>query len=260
MTEKTEYPPGSPAWVDLGTPDPAAAKTFYQSLFGWELQDMGPDAGGYMIATLRGKQVAGVGPQMGPPGAPPWWTTYVYIEDADTTAKSIEAAGGKVMMPPFDVMDAGRMAVFTDPEGAVCAIWQPNQHRGAQLVNEPGTLCWNELASRDVEGAKRFYGAVFGWVGDTQTMGDMTYTEWKLNGESIGGMREIGPMDPPDLPPNWLVYFATDDTDATVAKVSAGGGNVMVPPTDIPPGRFAVVTDPQGTIFALIKMNPVEQG
>jgi predicted enzyme related to lactoylglutathione lyase len=259
MTEKTEYAPGTPAWVDLGTPDPAAAKTFYESLFGWELQDMGPDAGGYMIATLRGKQVAGVGPQMGPPGAPPWWTTYVYIEDADTTAKSIEAAGGKVMMPPFDVMDAGRMAVFTDPEGAVCAIWQPNQHRGAQLVNEAGTLSWNELASRDIEGAKRFYGAVFGWTGDTQTMGDMSYTEWKLNGESIGGMREIGPMDPPDLPPHWLVYFATDDTDASVAKVSAGGGNVMVPPTDIPPGRFAVVTDPQGAIFALIKMNPVDQ-
>jgi predicted enzyme related to lactoylglutathione lyase len=183
----------------------------------------------------------------------------VYIEDADTTAKSIEAAGGKVMMPPFDVMDAGRMAVFTDPEGAVCAIWQPNQHRGAQLVNEAGTLSWNELASRDIEGAKRFYGAVFGWTGDTQTMGDMSYTEWKLNGESIGGMREIGPMDPPDLPPHWLVYFATDDTDASVAKVSAGGGNVMVPPTDIPPGRFAVVTDPQGAIFALIKMNPVDQ-
>jgi predicted enzyme related to lactoylglutathione lyase len=260
MTEKTEYAPGTPGWVDLGSPDPAAAKGFYESLFGWEIQDMGPDAGGYMIASLRGKQVAGLGPIMGPPGTPPAWMTYVYVEDADATAKKIEEAGGKPLMPPFDVMEAGRMAVFMDAEGAVCAIWQPNQHRGAQLVNEAGAFCWNELASRDPEGAKQFYGAVFGWVGDTQTMGDMTYTEWKLNGETIGGMRPIGPMDPPGLPAHWLVYFATDDTDASVAKVTEGGGTVMVPPTDIPPGRFAVVSDPQGAVFALIKMNPAEQG
>jgi predicted enzyme related to lactoylglutathione lyase len=259
MTEMSEYAPGTPAWVDLGTPDPAAAKTFYESLFGWELLDMGPDAGGYMIATKDGKQVAGLGPQQGPPGAPPWWTTYIYIEDADATAKAIEAAGGNVMAPPFDVMEAGRMAVFTDAEGAVCAIFQPNQHRGAQLVNEPGSFGWNELASRDIDGAKKFYGEVFGWQGDTQEMGPMTYTEWKLNGTTIGGMRAIGDMDPPGMPANWLVYFVTDDTDAAVGRVTAGGGQVMMPPTDIPPGRFAIVSDPQGAMFALIKLNPMGQ-
>jgi predicted enzyme related to lactoylglutathione lyase len=253
MVEKTSYAPGTPAWVDLGTPDPAAARTFYSTLFGWEIQDLGPEAGGYTIATLRGKQVAGLGPLMAP-GQPPAWTTYVYVDDVDATAKAVEAAGGTVMAPPFDVMEAGRMAVFMDPTGAVIAGWQPNQHRGAEIVNEPGAFCWTELATRDVDAAKRFYRSVFGWDSETHEMGPMVYTEFKLNGESIAGMMAMGDQFPPEVPPHWLVYFAVEDTDGSLAKVNELGGPTLAPAMDIPSGRFAVVADPQGAAFGIIRL------
>jgi predicted enzyme related to lactoylglutathione lyase len=148
MPEKTEYAPGTPSWVDIGT-DVEPAKAFYSSLFKWDCQDAGPpeETGGYGFFLRNGKMVAGYGPQQNP--GPPFWSTYVSVSDADATAKEAEAAGGTVVMAPMDVMDAGRMAVFQDPQGAFISAWQPSGHKGAQLVNEPGTLCWNELNSRD---------------------------------------------------------------------------------------------------------------
>ncbi|HSS11133.1 MAG TPA: VOC family protein [Acidimicrobiales bacterium] len=253
MPERSEYAPGTPAWVDLGTSDLEAAKTFYSGLFGWGLQDMGPEAGGYTMATVRGKQVAGLGPLMAE-GQPTAWTTYVYIEDADATAKEIEAAGGTVFAPPFDVMTAGRMGVFADPTGAVFAIWQPRDHKGAQLVGEAGALCWNELHTRDPDRAKQFYHDVFGWTGQTSEMDGMTYTEWKLGDETVGGMMPMGDQFPAEVPPHWLAYFAVDDCDATVAKAGQLGGSVLSPAMDIPQGRFAVVADPQGAAFGVIKL------
>jgi predicted enzyme related to lactoylglutathione lyase len=252
MTKMTHYEPGTPCWVDLSSPEVDASKAFYGALFGWTAQTGPPEAGGYVLFEIDGVPVAGLGPIMNE-GQPTAWTTYVSVDDADKAVATAQAAGATVLMESMDVLDVGRMAIFADPTGAVIAVWQPRNHIGAGLVNEPNTLCWNELATRDIEGAKAFYGALFGWQGDTSEMEGMTYTEWKLNDRTIGGMLEMGANFPPQVPPHWLAYFATDDCDATVAKATGLGASVMMPATDIPPGRFAVLADPQGAAFAVIK-------
>lgn len=255
--EMTRYEPGTPSWVDLGTPDPAGAAAFYGALFGWEVKDQGPDAGGYRMAFLRGKPVAGIGPQQ-QPDVPPWWTSYLTVSDADATAKVVREAGGQVFMEPTDVLTAGRMAVFADPTGAVFAVWQPGDHIGAGLVTEPGTLCWNELTTRQPDAAVAFYRAVFGWTADAQPMGPLTYTQWHRGGTVVGGMMPMeGDSWPAEIPSHWMVYFAVEDTDAAAAKVTELGGMVSVPPTDIPPGRLAVVNDPHGAVFSILTMKPL---
>jgi predicted enzyme related to lactoylglutathione lyase len=253
MPERTEYAPGVPSWIDIGT-DVEGAKQFYGSLFGWSTQDAGPpeETGGYGFFLKDGKMVAGYGPQQNP--GPPFWTTYISVADADETAKKVEQAGGNVVMAPMDVMGAGRMAVFQDHQGAFISVWQPMEHRGAQLVNEPGTLVWNELNTRDVDGSKAFYTAAFGWEAQTHEGGPMPYTEFKVGGESIAGCMPMPPMIPAQVPPHWLVYFAVEDTDATVAQAGELGGSVRMPPMDTPAGRISVLADPQGATFAVIKM------
>lgn len=252
MPQRTQYAPGTPSWVDIGT-DVERAKEFYGALFGWSPQDAGPpeETGGYGFFTKDGKMVAGYGPQQNP--GPPFWTTYVSVADAEETAKKAEHAGGTVVVAPMDVMDAGRMAAFQDPQGAFISVWQPGQHPGAQLVNEPGALSWNELNTRDVEGSKAFYTAVFGWEAQTHSE-PMPYTEFKLGGDSIAGMMPMPPMVPAEVPPHWLVYFAVDDTDAAVAKAGELGGSVRLAPMDTPAGRLSVLADSQGAVFAVIKL------
>jgi predicted enzyme related to lactoylglutathione lyase len=250
--EVTKYEPGVPSWVDLGTPDIDKAKAFYSGLFGWEITDTGPDGGGYHIANLRGKPVAGLGPQMNP--GPPVWTTYVNVENADAAAEKVTANGGQIFMAPMDVMDAGRMGVFADQLGAVFSVWQPNQHPGAAIVNEPGTLGWNELITTDVEGSKAFYAAVFGWGAETSGEGPSAYTEWKLGGRSIGGMMLKPAEMPAEVPPHWGVYFLVADADAAVATVGELGGSTAMGPMDIEPGRFAVVVDPTGAVFNVMAL------
>ena len=251
MSERSEYAPGTPCWVDIGT-DVEGAKAFYGGLFGWEAQDAGPveETGGYGFFTKNGKQVAGYGPQQTP--GPPFWASYVWVDNVDETAKRAESAGGTVMAA-MDVMAAGRMAVVQDPEGAFISLWQPGEHRGAQVVNEPVSLCWNELNTRDVAGAKSFYREVFGWEPVTQGEGADAYTEFQLGGKDVAGMREMVGM-PAQVPPHWLVYYAVADTDATVARAQELGGSVLFGPMDIEPGRFAVLHDPQGANFAVIKL------
>jgi predicted enzyme related to lactoylglutathione lyase len=255
MPERTSHAPGTPSWVDIGT-DVEAAKTFYTGLFGWDTEDAGPVevAGGYGFFTQGGKAVAGYGPQQNP--GPPFWSTYVTVADVDVTTKAVEAAGGTVLVAPMDVMDAGRMAVYLDSGGAAFSAWQPLGHIGAQLVNEPVSMCWTELNTRDVEGAKTFYASVFGWEAVTgQDEGPMPYVEFKVEGESIAGMMSMPPHLPAEVPPHWLVYFAVDDTDSTIAKATELGGVVHMEPMEIPEvGRFAVLGDPQGAVFAVIKM------
>ncbi|HZQ27024.1 MAG TPA: VOC family protein [Acidimicrobiales bacterium] len=259
MPEMTGYANGVPSWVDLSSPDIAASAAFYGGLFGWQFQDAGPDAGGYGMFLLRGKMVAGLGP-LQDPNQPPAWSTYVNVDDADTTVKTAREEGATVFVEPMDVMDAGRMAIFADPTGAVAGIWQPGQHRGAQLVNEPGAFCWNELNTRDPDRAKAFYAAVFGWEADTQSMGEggPSYTEFKVGGRSVAGMMDMRGRLPDEAPPHWLVYFAVDDTDQTVATATQQGGMTFMPPMDLPVGRFAVLGDPEGAVFAVIKMQPAE--
>jgi predicted enzyme related to lactoylglutathione lyase len=253
MTEATSHAPGIPSWVDLSTPDPEAAKKFYAALFGWEPVTVeAPEAGGYTMLHQRGKPVAGMAP--GGDG-PPAWSTYVSTADADATAAKVRAAGGTVMLEPMQVMTAGRMAVFIDPTGAVFAVWQAGDHHGAGLVNEPGAPCWNELQTRDVVAAKRFYSAVFGWGSETHE-GPMPYTEWKQDGRSIGGMMSMDAAGvPAAVPPHWLVYFGSADCDATTARAVELGATVIVPPMDIQDGlRFSVVADPQGAVFGVVRM------
>ncbi|MGE5287935.1 MAG: VOC family protein [Micromonosporaceae bacterium] len=255
MPEMSAYGDGVPSWIDLASPDMAASKAFYTALFGWEaFTPPVPEAGGYTLFSIGGKQVAGAGPIMSQE-QPPAWTTYVNVTDADGTAKKIADAGGNLLMGPMDVMDQGRMALFADPSGAVLGLWQPGTHTGAQLVNEPGTYCWSELATRDVEGSKAFYGAVFGWEASTEAAGPMEYTEFKVGGNSIAGMYAIGPDSPEDMPPHWGVYFAVADCDAAVGTASTLGATVFEAPTDIPVGRFAVLRDPQGAFFRMVKLS-----
>jgi predicted enzyme related to lactoylglutathione lyase len=280
MLERDGYLPGVPCWVDTSQPDPEAAVAFYSGLFGWEFEDVMPlGAGGkYFIARLRGGDVAAVGSQ--PEGGPPMavWNTYVWVESADEAAAKVRAAGGRVLTDPFDVMDAGRMAVFMDPEGAAFCVWQAKEHKGARIVNESGSLNFNGLNTRDAEGAKSFYGSVFGW----ETLDIAGGSEmWRLPGygdyleRSDPGLRErmaqsgapdgfedvvatLNPIanDQPDVPAHWSVTFAVDDADATAARAAQLGGQVVLPPFDAPWVRMTVITDPQGATFIASKFVP----
>jgi predicted enzyme related to lactoylglutathione lyase len=254
--EIERYDHGVPSWVDLGSDDVSAAKDFYRGLFGWNTPEGPPEAGGYAVCDLNGKTVAGLGPNMNP-AAPPHWSTYVNVDNADDTVAKVEANGGMVYMPPMDVMEAGRMAVFADPAGAAIGLWQPHQHMGAQLVNEPGTYCWSELMTDDLAGSKAFYKAVFGWEAETQgPEGPGGYTEWKVGGRSVGGMMAKPEQMPADAPSFWGVYFAVADTDASVALSQELGASVMMSPMDIEPGRFALLIDPVGAMFNVLALKP----
>ena len=253
MPEMTKYEPGTPSWVDLGTPDPVDASRFYSGLFGWTIDEGPPEAGGYRMCMLDNKPVAGLGPQMNT-DMPPWWTTYITVTNADESAAAIKEDGGSVMVEPFDVLDVGRMAVAADPAGAMFSIWQPRTHAGAGIVNDPNTWCWNELTTRDPQRSVEFYGAVFGWTAGLLPMeGAADYTEFRVGDRGIAGMMPMeGDSWPADLPNHWMVYFTVDDCEAAVAKVESLGGTITVPPTEVPPGTFAVVHDPQGAVFSVI--------
>jgi predicted enzyme related to lactoylglutathione lyase len=253
----TKYEPGTPSWVDLGTPNPAAASSFYNGLFGWDIQEGPPEAGGYRMCMLDGQPVAGLGPQMNP-NMPPFWTTYVTVSDADESAAAITSNGGTVIVEPMDVLDVGRMAVAMDPAGAAFSVWQPRQHIGAGIVNDPNTLCWNELTTRDPQRSVAFYGAVFGWTANIVSGAAPTdYTEFHVNGKAIAGMMPMeGEGWPPDLPNHWAVYFAVEDCQRTLDRVNELGGKVLMGPKEVPAGTFAVVQDPQGAVFSVIALRP----
>jgi predicted enzyme related to lactoylglutathione lyase len=255
MPERTSYAPGTPSWVDIGT-DVDAALPFYTALFGWSTEPAGPpeEAGGYGFFLKDGKQVAGYGPQ-GNPG-PPVWSTYVTVADVEEAAGVVTGAGGAVVVPPMDVMTAGRMAVCRDPQGGFFSVWQPIDNIGAEVVNEPGAFCWNEIQSRDIDGSKTFYTTVFGWEAVThEAAGPMgAYTEFRLDGQAVAGGMAMPPMVPPEVPTYWLVYFAVDDCEASVETARSLGATVLVPPMDVNVGRFAVLQDPQGATFAVIRL------
>ncbi|MEY9886709.1 putative enzyme related to lactoylglutathione lyase [Catenulispora sp. MAP5-51] len=250
----TEYVPGTPCWVDLGTTDLEGAKKFYGGLFGWTSQVAeDPAAGGYTMFLRGGEQVAGAMTTMSPE-QPVAWSTYVAVTDADATMTKAQQAGAQTIMPPMDVTDVGRMAMFADPTGAVLGLWQPKSMKGAALVNEPGSLTWDELNTRDAEAAKAFYTATFGWDSSTAQMDGMEYTELKVNGRTVAGMMVMDDAHfPKETPPHWAVYFGVDDCEASVKKVGELGGTVVVPTTPIPMGRFAVCQDPQGGYFSMFE-------
>ncbi len=259
MGKRSSYVPGTFCWVDFSAHDMNAAKSWYAELFGWEVAESDTQGGPpYAMFLKDGQVVAGLGQmndEMKSAGVPPIWNSYVSVEDVAATAQRVEQHGGKVMVPPMKVLDAGWLAFFTDPTGAMFAAWQPGQHHGAQVVNEHGALSWNELATPDVEAAKGFYGEVFGWGYEAQAMPEFEYTSCKVGENYNGGIMPMAGPQWEGVPPYWGVYFGVDDADAMADKVAKAGGKVVVPPTDIMPGRFAVVQDPQGGTFTIMKLN-----
>jgi len=251
MGERTSHAPGTFSWVDLGTTDADGAKAFYGSLLGWQFEDMPvPDAPPYSMARIGGLTVAALYGKRDE-SQPPAWLSYVTVADADGVAASAAGLGGTVISEPFDVLDAGRMAVLQDPTGAVFAIWQAKQSIGAQLVNDPGSLTMNQLNTNDTGAAEAFYGTLFGWTFEQVASGEQEF--WSIrNGDRLNG----GMMPTPQgwaIPSHWLAYFTTADLDAAVAQIHELGGGVTVGPLPIPAGRFAVATDPQGAGFALFE-------
>jgi uncharacterized protein len=301
MPERDGYIPGVPCWVDVSEPDPEAALDFYGGLFGWEFEDVMPGGSErrYFIGrgqsksssifdtsgALRSGDVAAVRsiPEAVPPR--PMWNTYFWVESADEAASQVSAAGGNVVVRPFDFMDACRMAIFTDPEGAAFGVWEAKEHKGAQLVNDPGAVVFNNLNTRDVDGAKSFYGSMFGWQtgpigGGAEGWTLPGYGDW-LEREHHPGLRKqmaeagapdgfedvVGSIvriadDQPETPPHWSVTFAVADADATAAKAGELGGTVIVPPFDAPWStptytiRITVIADPQGATFSGSKFVP----
>ncbi len=279
MPERDGYIPGVPCWVDTTQPDSEKAAAFYGDLFGWAFEEGMPDdaPGHYLLGRIRGGDVAAVSSV--PDGAPPMatWNTYIWVDDADVAAKKVVEAGGSVLMEPFDVMDAGRMAVVADPEGSVFNVWQAKEHKGARIVNEHGSLNFNGLATRDQAAAERFYGAVFGWSILSLAAGPF----WRLPAygdhleEATPGLRkQVAEMGAPDgfievvaaiepiakgdkdTPAHWTVTFATDDVEATVAKARELGAEILEGPVDAPWVRMAVIRDPQGATFVASQFVP----
>ncbi len=281
MLERDGYLAGVPCWVDTNQPDPEAAIAFYGGLFGWEFEDVLPAGSGgrYFIARLGGGDVAAVGSQ--PKGTPQMavWNTYIWAQSTDEAASKVLDGGGHIVMEPVDMMQAGRMAVCTDPEGAAFRLWQAKQHKGARIVNEPGSLNFNSLNVRDADRARSFYGSLFGWETlDIEGGGEM----WRLPGygdflaQSDPELRKrqaasgaapegfadvvatLNPIVPnqPEVPAHWSVTFAVDDADATAERATALGGRVVVPPFDAPWVRMTVITDPQGATFTASKFVP----
>ncbi|HEX8691161.1 MAG TPA: VOC family protein [Longimicrobium sp.] len=258
MTVTATHAPGTFCWVDLSAHDAAAAKRFYPALLGWSVNDMKYGEAEHEVYTMYevdGRQVAAsaaMGEDQKGMGVPPFWLSYVAVENADETAARAAELGGTVMAGPFDVLDAGRMAIVQDPTGAVFALWQAGRHQGAGLLGQPGALCWNELGTADPARARDFYTSLFGW-GAQEMETVAPYTMFAQGEQMVGGMYQLSPDM--QMPPCWLPYFAVDDADATAERVRELGGQVLMGPEDIPGiGRFVLIQDPQGAFFYVIKL------
>jgi uncharacterized protein len=258
MPEVSSHPPGAFCWPELATLDQNGAKAFYSALFGWDVMEVpiGPGET-YSMFKSGGRDMAAaysMRTEMRLQGVPPHWMSYVSVTDADAAVRKAQSLGGSVVTPALDVFESGRMAVLQDPTGAIFAVWQPKKHIGVGRVDEPGALCWTELMTGDPERARTFYTALFGWEAKSGAHAGLPYTELSNKGAPQAGMMPI----PPDLktvPPHWTPYFAVEDCDASAARARALGGRLYVEPTNIPNvGRFALVADPQGATFSIIRI------
>ncbi|GAA5177436.1 VOC family protein [Rugosimonospora acidiphila] len=251
----SRYLPGTPCWIDLGSPDLDVSRAFYTDLFGWTAEvSPDPAAGGYTTFHQGGSPVAGAG-QLMSDSAPPAWTWYAATDDLDATAARVEGAGGKVMVPPMDVLGIGRMAVFMDTTGAPFSAWQGGSFPGAGIVNEPSTFCWNELMVREADAAADFYGRALGWTTQASDQPGVAYTEFKCGDRSVAGMMPMtSDRYPDDLPSHWMVYLAVADVDETAERIGQLGGVISIEPTGSPAGRFAVAGDPCGAVFGIVTL------
>jgi len=257
MTNVDQHPAGSFCWIELGTTDQSAAKTFYQALFGWTPNDMpmGP-SGTYTIFRLNGRDAAAgyqLNPQQLAQHVPPHWMLYIQVENVDASAAKVQPLGGTVVIAPFDVFDAGRMSVIQDATGAYFCLWQPKKNAGIGIHSVHGTLCWADLSTNDTDRAQRFYSALLGWKFEAGEKDSSGYLHIKNGEHHIGGMPPSKHL-PPGVPPHWLSYFLVDDVDATANKAKEMGANLCVPPMTVEGvGRMSIIGDPQGAMFAIFK-------
>lgn len=250
------FEPGQPSWVDLMTSDQDAAVEFYGKIFGWQTELSGPEMGNYGMAMKGDSPVAGIGPMPEGPPFPPSWSIYLSVADVDAVVASAAAAGGQVIAPVMDVagegQQAGRMAIIADPAGAVLGLWEPHEHHGSGIINEPGSFTWHELLSRDPQASVAFLSALFDYTWEQMDGAPMEYHIAKIAGREAVGVMAVPPDMPAEVPSHWNTYFAVEDTDETVAKAVAAGGSVQSPAFDSPFGRMAVLADPQGASFSII--------
>jgi predicted enzyme related to lactoylglutathione lyase len=256
MAIKTGYEHGQFSWVDLMSHDMASAKQFYGKVFGWKSLDQDAQGGPpYAMLALEGKAAGGMGQmsdEMKAQGIPPMWNSYITVDDLEATVKKAQELGAQITVPVMPVVDAGSLAFFMDPTGAQVGLWQPNKHCGAAVVNEPGAFCWNELATRDIEKARDFYGKLLGWEFRVHEGTPSKYYIIKNKGNDNGGLMQMT-EEWGEIPPCWIVYFQVSDIDASVKAVQEANGSINVPPFDTPVGKISVVCDPQGACFSLIQ-------
>ncbi|MWA06056.1 hypothetical protein F8568_038050 [Actinomadura sp. LD22] len=257
MAQTSDYAPGMPTWAELSTPDLEASKRFYSALFGWSYLTVAAESlGDYEMCTLGGTQ----GPQIASMQAmaddtlPPSWTCFFRTADVAATVSAVRSAGGRALTDPVQVAQMGRLAMFADPEGASFAVWQPYEYKGAEATGEPATMCWVELACRDIEQARSFYRAVFNWRAVDHRHNVPAYTVFKLVDEAVAGMIRIEDSWPAHQTPHWIPYFAVADCDASAALAADFGARIHVSPSDIPPGRIAAMTDPVGARLVIITL------
>jgi uncharacterized protein len=250
----TTHPHGSPCWVDLGVPDLRRAMDFYTALFGWEINEGPPDAGHYSMCLVDGSPVAALAPSHDPDTTSYWWNLYFATDDVDATIKRIIEAGGTVVTPPMDVMGQGRMALAKDPAGAQFGLWHGQAHTGAQVVDEPDSMCWSELNTPDSKAARAFYATVLGRPVEDMGVPGFDYATVKAGDDSVAGIWGV-----PGEPARWTTYFAVDDADAAVARATAAGGSVVREVQDSPYGRFAILADPAGAVLAVMKLPESEK-
>jgi uncharacterized protein len=257
MPERSSYPAGSPSWVDLNTTDPPAARDFYGQLFGWQFD---PNAEfHYVTVTKNGKQVCGIN-DISVTEQPPAWFTYFATDDAQKLAELITANGGAIALGPMQVGSTGTILLWEDTTGAIAGAWQAGAMAGAQLVGETGAFVWNELNTRDLDGAVAFYTTTLPVSAHDMSEGDFRYQTLQVQGRDVAGMWQMSSDVPPDTPPNWAVYFGVDDTDVAVGAATALGATVTSSAKDSPYGRFAGLADPQGAAFYVIQPTPPDLG
>jgi hypothetical protein len=253
-TRDTPFAPGTPCWVDLFSSDPAASKSFYSGLFGWTSIDAGEEFGGYVNFFADGEGVAGMMRNDGQSARPDVWSTYISSADIDKTVALAAESGGQLIAPTMVVADLGSMAMLADPAGAVFGVWQPGKHTGFTRYNEPASVTWDELHSKDFAAAMDFYVKVFGWQLDKMSDTDeFRYYLGQVDGETVVGLMDSVSFLPPDVPSHWEVYFDVADVDASLARVVELGGTIDRAAEDTPYGRMATVTDPTGAVFNLLK-------
>ncbi|MEU2791548.1 VOC family protein [Streptomyces sp. NPDC007100] len=249
----TRRTPGAPCWVSLMVHDLAATEQFYSALFGWEFKPGPQHFGPYVRAYLQGREVAGIGELAPDHHLRVAWTTYLASDDADAAAEQIRCCGGTVAVGPLDADEAGRMAIASDPQGAVFGLWQGKEMVGSALVGVPGTPVWNELVTRETLGIGTFYEAVFGYETESEVSAGFDYLTLHLKGRPVAGVRGVGDALPRELGPHWMTYFAVADTDAVVRQVAKLGGQEVQAARDSAYGRVATVADPEGAVFAVIQ-------